>query len=131
MATSKKKPTKADLEKKNEALGKLISLVASRSLVARYDSLRREPTRRQPELRTDLSETEQQFRADRRILAYLQADDLYDNTSIASTIDTSIRLAVGQRGGTPIFTSARLSGTCKACPHISGAPDRKAIFHDV
>ena len=106
MATSKKKPTKADLEKKNEALGKLISLVASRSLVARYDSLRREPTRRQPELRTDLSETEQQFRADRRILAYLQADDLYDNTSIASTIDTSIRLAVGQRGGTPIFTGS-------------------------
>lgn len=107
MATSKnRKPTKADLEKRNEALGKILTLVASRSLVARYDSLRREPTRRIPELRTDLSETEQQFRADRRILAYLQADDLYDNSSIASTIDTAIRLTIGQRGGTPIFTGS-------------------------
>jgi len=106
MATSKKRQTKADLQRKNEALGKLISFVASRSLVARYDSLRRDPTRKQPELRTDLSETEQQFRADRRILAYLQADDLYDNTSLQGTIDTACRLTVGQRGGTPIFTGA-------------------------
>lgn len=126
---AKKRTTKADLQKRNEALGKLISYVSNKALVARYDSLRREPTRRQPELRTDLSETEQQFRADRRILAYLQADDLYDNSSIASTIDTAIRLTVGQRGGTPIFTGAdreyateyfnRWKRTCGYCENES------------
>lgn len=101
----KKRITKAEKEaKRNEALGKLINYVAARSLVARYDSLKREPTRKQPEIRTDLSETEQVFYAVNRILAYAQADDLYDNTNIASTIDTSIRLAIGERGGTPIFT---------------------------
>ncbi len=105
MAT-KKRTTKAELEKRNEALGKLISYISAKSLVARYDSLRRDPTRRMPELRTDLSETEQQFRADRRILAYLQADNLYDNTALQGTIDTAVRLTVGQRGGTPIFTGA-------------------------
>lgn len=85
-------------------LNKLIGLLAVRNLVARYDSLRRDdPTRRQPEIRTGLTETEQWFDAPRRILAYAQTDELSDNTSVGSSIDTACRLTIGDKLE-PVFT---------------------------
>lgn len=87
-----------------QALQRLVGHLINRTLVARYDSLNRQPTRRRVDIRTDLSETEQVFYADKRILAYAKCDDLYDNTSLASIVDTSIRLTIGKRGGTPLFT---------------------------
>lgn len=110
METPSEKPkakrlTKAQkLAQKREALGKFISLLAARSLVARYDSLNRQPTRKVTEIRTDLSETEQVFTAEKRVLAYAKCDNLYDNTALSSILDTSIRLTIGKRGGTPLFT---------------------------
>jgi len=102
-----KRLTKAQkLAQKREALGKFISMLAARTLVARYDSLNRQPTRKVTEIRTDLSETEQIFTAEKRILAYAKCDNLYDNTALASILDTSIRLTIGKRGGTPLFTGA-------------------------
>ena len=92
--------------KKEKALARLVGHLMNRTLVARYDSLNRAPTRRVTEIRTDLSETEQMFYAEKRVLAYAKCDNLYDNTALASILDTSIRLTIGQRGGTPLFTGA-------------------------
>ena len=98
-----RKPTR---KAQAQAVKQVVSLLASRALVARYDSLRPDPTRKQPEIRQELSETEQMFRATQRLLAYAQADALMDNTSVSSTVDTAIRLTIGKRGGTPLFTGA-------------------------
>lgn len=92
--------------KKEKALANIASHLVNRLLVARYDSLKPAPTRKATEIRTDLSETEQNFTADKRILAYAKCDNLYDNTALASILDTSIRLTIGKRGGTPLFTGA-------------------------
>ena len=92
--------------KKEKALAKLASTLLTRALAARYDALKPSPTRKITEVRTDLSQTEQEFTADKRILAYQKANDLFDNTPLASILDTSIRLTVGQRGGTPLFTGS-------------------------
>lgn len=92
--------------KKEKALANIASHLVNRLLVARYDSLKPAPTRKATEIRTDLSETEQNFTADKRILAYAKCDNLYDNTALASILDTSIRLTIGKRGGSPLFTGA-------------------------
>lgn len=92
--------------KKEKALARLVGHLMNRTLVARYDSLKRQPTRPTVEIHTDLSETEQQFTAEKRILAYAKCDNLYDNTALSSILDTSIRLTIGKRGGTPLFTGA-------------------------
>ena len=111
---------KAAGAKLNEALG----AARARSLVARYDSLRRDdPTRRQPEIRTDLTITEQWFSADRRILAYAQCDELSDNTAVGSSLDTACRLTIGDRLS-PVFTGedgaywqAQWDEWARACGH--------------
>ena len=90
--------------KREQALQRLVGHLINRTLVARYDSLKRAPTRKVVEIRTDLSETEQMFQAEKRILAYAKCDNLYDNTPLASIVDTSVRLTIGKRGGTPLFT---------------------------
>lgn len=92
--------------KKEKALANIASHLVNRLLVARYDSLKPSQTRKVTEIRTDLTETEQNFPADKRILAYAKCDNLYDNTSLASILDTAIRLTIGKRGGTPLFTGA-------------------------
>lgn len=92
--------------KREKALARIVGHLMNRTLVARYDALNRQPTRRVTEIRTELSETEQVFPDDRRILAYGKADNLYDNTSLGSIMDTAIRLTIGQRGGTPLFTGS-------------------------
>ena len=70
--------------KREKALARIVGHLMNRTLVARYDALNRQPTRRVTEIRTELSETEQVFPDDRRILAYGKADNLYDNTSLGS-----------------------------------------------
>lgn len=92
--------------KKEKALARLVGHLVNRTLVARYDALKPKPTRAVTEIRTDLSETEQVFYAANRILAYAKADSLYDNTSLGSIMDMSIRVCIGKRGGTPLFTGA-------------------------
>ena len=90
--------------KKEKALARIVGHLMNRTLVARYDSLKRQPTRPVVEIRTDLSETEQVYYAEKRVLSIAKADNLYDNTSLASIMDTAIRLTIGKRGGTPLFT---------------------------
>lgn len=92
--------------KKEKALARLVGHLMNRTLVARYDALKRQPTREPVEIRTELSETENQFTADKRVVAYERCNNLYDNTSLSSILDTSIRLTIGKRGGTPLFTGA-------------------------
>lgn len=69
-----------------------------------YDALKSDPQRKQPEIRTEATETEQVFTADKRVKAYAWADNLYDNDSIGSTLETIIRLTIGVKGGVPVFT---------------------------
>lgn len=90
--------------KREQALSRIVGHLVNRVLVARYDALKPQPTRPVAEVRTGLSETEQVFYAANRIKAYALCDNLYDNTSLSSILDTSIRLTVGKRGGTPLFT---------------------------
>lgn len=87
------------------AIKRAIGVAAARVLVAQYDSLRwrNDPQRRPPEIRTDATETEQNFSAERRILAYQQCDDLCDNTVVGSCLDTACRLTIGDRLS-PVFT---------------------------
>lgn len=103
-----KEPTKAVLARQNGLLrrvaGRLIGMVRNQTLIARYDSLKPDPLRTPPEYRTDPTETEQQFESWDRILAYLQCDELYDNSPVGQTVQTAIRLAVGVKGGTPLFS---------------------------
>lgn len=104
----KKQKSKIPVKQKSNVFAsnfkRLLGLAAVRNLVARYDSLRRDdPTRRQPEIRTDLTETEQWFSADRRILAYAQCDSLADNTAVGSSLDTACRLTIGDKLE-PVFT---------------------------
>lgn len=84
---------------------KLLGVMAVRSLTARYDSLqRRDDLSRKPlEIRTDATETEAWFSAERRILAYAQCDQLNDNTAAGSIIDTACRLTIGDKLN-PVFT---------------------------
>jgi len=98
------KAQKAQLEERRKAVGKLVGYLASRALVSRYDALRRDPVKKPVEIRVDFSETQQNFYAEKRILAYALTENLYDNSPIGSTLDTAIRLTIGQRGGTPLFT---------------------------
>lgn len=90
--------------KKEKALARIVGHLMNRTLVARYDALKRQPTRPAVEIRTDLSETEQMYTAEKRVLSIAKADNLYDNTNLASIMDTAIRLTIGKRGGTPLFT---------------------------
>lgn len=100
--------SKAILAKQNsllkDAATKLMGMLRNRVLVARYDSLKPDPLRQPPEYRTDPTETEQQFAAWERILAYLQCNELYDNSPVGQTVDTAIRLTIGKKGGTPLFS---------------------------
>ena len=100
----KQKTIKQPASNSTALLRRLVGIAAVRNLVARYDSLRRDdPTRRQPEIRTDLTETEQWFSADRRLLAYAQCDELADNTAVGSSLDTACRLTIGDKLE-PVFT---------------------------
>ena len=98
------KPSKA--ARREKALTAIVGHLMNRVLVARYDSLQRHPTRPAVEIRAELSETENQFTADKRILAYALCDNLVDNTTAGSIIDTCIRLTVGRDGGNLIFGGA-------------------------
>ncbi|MBO4513514.1 MAG: phage portal protein [Victivallales bacterium] len=84
---------------------KLLGYMAVQTLTARYDSLQRrnDPTRPRLQIRTDLTETEQWFSAERRRQAYAQCDELNDNTSVGSSIDTACRLTIGDKLE-PVFT---------------------------
>ena len=101
---SRRMTKKAKDAARKEALNKLISWAVSRSVVAKYDALQMDPTRKQPEIRTDPSWTEQSFRDEYRVKSYVLCDNLYQNTPVGATIDTAIRMTVGKRGGTPLFT---------------------------
>lgn len=107
-ARGRKPATKAVIMRQNgllkDAAKKLMGMLRNRVLVARYDSLKPDPLRQPPEYRTDPTETEQSFAAWERILAYLQCNELYDNSPIGQTVDTAIRLTVGKKGGTPLFS---------------------------
>ena len=70
---------------------------------ARFDTLTDTEGRRQPLIRHEDTQTEQDFTADKRLRAYAQSDHLYDNDDVGSTLDTCIRLAVGMDGGHPQF----------------------------
>ena len=70
----------------------------------RYDALQGDPLREEPVIRMDATETEQIFTADKRVKSYAWADNLYDNDSIGSTLETIIRLTIGVKGGVPVFT---------------------------
>ena len=69
----------------------------------RYDALKTDPLRTKPEIRYDLSQTEQMFTAEKRVIAYAMADNLYDNDDVGSTLETCIRTTIGTSGGTPLF----------------------------
>ena len=92
--------------KKEKALAKLASTLLTRALAARYDALKPSPTRKAVEIRTDLTETEQQYTAEKRVLAIAKSDDLYDNSPMSSILEKAVQLTIGQRGGTPVFTGA-------------------------
>lgn len=92
------------MNKREKVMAGLIGHLINRTLVARYDALQRQPTRPAVEIRTELSETENQFLADKRVLAYALADNMCDNTSIGSIIDTCVRLTIGRDGGNLVFT---------------------------
>ena len=72
---------------------------ATPSLRQEYDALRDDIHREPLVIRSDLTETEQMFYAEKRIRAYIQASNLYDNDNVGSTLDTAIRLAIGPSGG--------------------------------
>ena len=76
---------------------------ATPSLRQEYDALRDDIHREPLVIRSDLTETEQMFYAEKRIRAYIQASNLYDNDNVGSTLDTAIRLAIGPSGGIPQF----------------------------
>ena len=69
-----------------------------------YDALKGDPTREEPVIRTEATETEQMFTADKRVKSYAWSDNLYDNDSIGSTLEGIIRLTIGVKGGVPVFT---------------------------
>jgi len=70
---------------------------------AKYDSLRDRRDRPPRDISMELTRTEQAFRGQDRVYAYHDADQLYDNDAIGSTLDTCIRLTLGQQGGYPAF----------------------------
>ena len=92
------------MSKREKALTHLVGHLFNRVLVSRYDALKRQPTREAVEVRTEASETENNFTADKRILAYALCDNLVDNTAIGSIIDTCVRLTIGKDGGNLIFS---------------------------
>ena len=103
-STKSHKPAAPDTAAQIRSLKRLVGYIAVRQLTARYDSLKRnDPTRPRPEIRTALTETEQWFRADQRIRAYAQCDELNDNTAVGSSIDTACRLTIGDKLE-PVFT---------------------------
>ncbi len=85
-----------------EVLARLRSMVKNS-----YESLKRDPTKPAPEIRTEKTITEQMYSAERRIMAYAQAQQLYDNDDVGATVDSLIRLAIGTKGGTPRFSGER------------------------
>lgn len=89
---------------KNILPKKALVLFTAASPKQEYDALKPDDKRENPTIRTDATETEQMFTADKRIKSYIWADHLYDNDGIGSTLDTIVRLAVGTKGGIPIFT---------------------------
>ena len=82
----------------SEVLGRLRSIVRDS-----YESLKRDETKPAPEIRTEKTVTEQMYSGEKRILAYAQAQQLYDNDDVGATVDSLIRLAIGTKGGTPRF----------------------------
>ena len=71
-----------------------------------YEALDAQRLRRQPEIRTDKSVTEQFFRDYDRIKTYWLGDFIYDNDTMGAAVDTAVRLTVGPRGGRPFFLGA-------------------------
>lgn len=83
-------------------LATVIGTVAA-NLRAHYEVLNNDHLRKQPNIRTDRTVTEQMFYGIQRLKAYWLADTLYDNDAIGATVDTCIRLAIGATGGKPQF----------------------------
>lgn len=89
---------------KNALVKKAFVLLLKHGPKQEYTALKPDPTRAKPKIRYDDTVTEQSFRADLRIQAYAISNDLYDNDDVGSILESNIRLAIGQKGGIPIFT---------------------------
>lgn len=88
-------------KRKGAAVQRLLRIVRNQ-----YDALETDALRRRQCIRTDRTQTQQDFTADRRIQAYAMGDTAYDNDQLGAIIDTCIRLTIGTRGGRPFFTGA-------------------------
>lgn len=82
---------------------RLAAMARAYAMVAQYASLKSTPPRQETPIPVGATETEMVFSGVKRIRAYAQADELYENDFIGSTLNTCIRLAVGTRGGNPSF----------------------------
>ncbi len=69
-----------------------------------YEASKDDPTIKHAEIRAQDTETQQMFYGWKRIVAYADSENLYNNDSAGSTIDICIRLTIGNAGGVPQFT---------------------------
>ncbi len=69
-----------------------------------YEASKDDPLVKHAEIRAQDTETQQMFYGYKRIQAYADSENLYNNNNAGSTIDICIRLTVGESGGVPQFT---------------------------
>ena len=102
--------------KKDIGQARMLALAkyVSRSLKNQFESLQYDPYRRQRDIRTDRNITLQEFRADKRIAAYYDGDNAYENDQAGAIIETAVRLAVGIGGGMPFFIGPKADAQQKA-----------------
>ncbi len=99
----------ASLASPAEVLARLRSMVKNS-----YESLKPDPSQPPIEIRTEKTVTEQMYSGEKRLKAYAQAQQLYDNDDVGATVDSLIRLAIGTKGGTPRFGGPRKDELQKA-----------------
>lgn len=94
---------------------------------AMYTALEWDPHRKLPEFRSGRTETQQVLPSYRRLLSYRFGDRVYDNETPGAIIDTTIRLTIGAKGGSPFFTGpdaaemqSRWDAWAKRCGHQEG-----------
>lgn len=104
--TARKAPRKPTKQQQINALIGAVRLLKS----ARYESLERKHDEEPLAIPFEWTETEQVFRNNGRVRSYVQAQDLYDNSTAGSTVQTFVRLCIGRRGGTPQFLGERQEG---------------------